>query len=258
MKRITVLFLLAVIAASMPAYAAKPPKSKKGKKIEIKKNASRQDSIAYAFGVASGANFSQSLKGMPGDSLDMALILKGFTASCLNEGVAIDEGRALSMIQSYYSEIQEKEVLEHKKKNEEFLTENIKKEGWQATESGLQYRMLREGTGARPTVQDSVEVNYRGTTIDGVVFDDSYSRNSSITFPLLQVIPGWTEGICLMNEGAKFEFAIPSKLAYGERGAGGVILPNSTLLFEVELLNVKPYEDTENGAIEEIVITEAN
>ena len=124
-------------------------------------------------------------------------------------------------------------------KGETFLQENGKKEGVHTTVSGLQYKVLKEGTGRSPKATDTVKVNYRGTLLDGTEFDSSYKRNQPIEFALNQVIPGWTEGVQLMKEGAKYEFVVPSKLAYGRRGAGGVIGPDETLIFEVELLSVR-------------------
>ena len=124
-------------------------------------------------------------------------------------------------------------------KGETFLQENGKKEGVHTTASGLQYKVLKEGIGRTPKATDTVKVNYRGTLLDGTEFDSSYKRNQPIEFALNQVIPGWTEGVQLMKEGAKYEFVIPSKLAYGRRGAGGVIGPDETLIFEVELLSVR-------------------
>lgn len=117
-----------------------------------------------------------------------------------------------------------------------FLAENTKKENIITTASGLQYEVLTQGEGPSPTATTSVTVHYRGTTLDGDEFDSSYSRNAPATFPLNQVIAGWTEGLQLMNVGAKYRFFIPSELAYGERGAGGDIGPNKALIFEVELL----------------------
>ncbi len=123
-------------------------------------------------------------------------------------------------------------------KGEKFLEDNAKKEGVTTTASGLQYKVLTPGTGKSPKATDTVLVHYRGTLISGTEFDSSYKRKEPISFPLNRVIAGWTEGVQLMQEGAKFEFYIPSKLAYGSRGAGRDIGPNEALIFEVELLKV--------------------
>ena len=122
---------------------------------------------------------------------------------------------------------------------ERFLKENANKTGVNTTSSGLQYKVLQEGTGKSPKATDVVVVNYRGTLINGKEFDSSYKAGKPIEFPLNRVIPGWTEGVQLMKEGAKYEFYIPPNLAYGSRGAGGVIGPDETLIFEVELLKVR-------------------
>ncbi len=125
---------------------------------------------------------------------------------------------------------------ENKAAGKAFLAENAKKENIITTASGLQYEILTKGEGPSPSATTSVTVHYRGTTLDGKEFDSSYSRNAPATFPLNRVIAGWTEGLQLMNVGAKYRFYIPSDLAYGARGAGGSIGPNETLIFDVELL----------------------
>ena len=121
-----------------------------------------------------------------------------------------------------------------------YLKQNATKEGVHSTASGLQYKVLKEGTGKSPKATDTVLVHYRGTLLNGKEFDSSYKRNEPIEFPLNGVIPGWTEGVQLMKEGAKYQFVIPSSLAYGRRGTpGGPIGPDETLIFEVELLKVR-------------------
>jgi len=121
----------------------------------------------------------------------------------------------------------------------DYLEENAKKDGVTVTASGLQYEVLREGTGASPAATDKVEVHYEGTLTDGKKFDSSYDRGQTIEFPLNGVIPGWTEGVQLMKEGAKYRFTIPSDLAYGPRGIPGTIPGGATLKFDVELIKVK-------------------
>lgn len=127
---------------------------------------------------------------------------------------------------------------ENKAAGEKFLADNAKVAGVVATASGLQYLVFNEGTGAAPKATDNVTVHYKGTTIDGKEFDSSYGRGAPATFPLNRVIAGWTEGLQLMKEGAKYRFFIPSNLAYGERGAGRDIGPNAALIFDVELIKV--------------------
>ena len=124
--------------------------------------------------------------------------------------------------------------------SEAFLAENAAKEGVVTTESGLQYRVIEAGEGDKPGLTDTVEVHYRGTLVDGTEFDSSYGRGEPVVFPVNGVIPGWTEALQLMSEGAKWELVIPSDLAYGPGGTGGPIGPNQALVFEVELLDVKP------------------
>ena len=125
------------------------------------------------------------------------------------------------------------------KKGEEFLAENETKEGVVALPSGLQYKVLQGGTGPKPTATDSVVCNYRGTLLDDTEFDSSYKRGQPATFPVTGVIKGWTEALQLMPVGSKWQLFVPSELAYGERGAGGQIGPNATLIFEVELLSIQ-------------------
>jgi len=128
----------------------------------------------------------------------------------------------------------------NKKAGAEFLAANAKKDGVKTTASGLQYKVIEEGTGKSPAATDKVKVNYRGSLVDGTEFDSSYKRGQPATFPVNGVIKGWTEALQLMKEGAKYQLVIPSELAYGERGAGPMIGPNSTLVFDVELLAVNP------------------
>jgi FKBP-type peptidyl-prolyl cis-trans isomerase FklB len=149
-------------------------------------------------------------------------------------------------VQAFQKDLQAKlmaemEVLAAKNKadGEAFLAENAKQEGVVVTSSGLQYKVLEPGEGDAPTPADTVTVNYRGTLVDGTQFDSSYDRGQPATFPVQGVIPGWTEALQLMKPGSKYQLAIPAELAYGERGAGQTIGPNSTLLFDVELISVE-------------------
>jgi FKBP-type peptidyl-prolyl cis-trans isomerase len=146
-----------------------------------------------------------------------------------------EAGRVLSELQQ---KMNEQKFTDVKSTGEAFLASNAKLDGVTVTESGLQYSVITESGGAKPTATDTVAVHYRGTLLDGTEFDSSYSRGEPATFPLNGVIPGWTEGVQLMSIGNKFKFVIPYQLAYGERGAGDSIGPFETLIFEVELLKI--------------------
>ena len=130
-------------------------------------------------------------------------------------------------------------AAKHKKDGEAFLAENKKKDGVKALPSGLQYKVIKKGSGKKPTSSDTVTTNYRGTLIDGTEFDSSYRRGQPATFPVKGVIPGWTEALQLMEVGSKWQLFIPSNLAYGERGAAPSIGPNATLIFEIELVSIQ-------------------
>ena len=138
---------------------------------------------------------------------------------------------------------QEELGKKNKKDGEVFLAENKKKEGVKTLPSGLQYKVIKAGKGKKPKLTDTVTTHYRGTLIDGTEFDSSYKRNTPATFPVNGVIPGWTEALQLMEEGAKWQLFVPSNLGYGERGAGGTIGPNATLIFEVELISIQEKQE---------------
>ncbi|MHA2219874.1 MAG: FKBP-type peptidyl-prolyl cis-trans isomerase, partial [Candidatus Hodarchaeales archaeon] len=151
----------------------------------------------------------------------------------------------LDILAAFKKEMSQKQIAQmkelsekNKKEGEEYLAENKKKEDIVITQSGLQYKVLKKGTGKIPKSTDTVTVNYRGTLIDGTEFDSSYRRGQPASFKVNGVIRGWTEALQLMKEGAKWQLYIPSNLAYGERGAGRNIGPNSTLIFEVELISI--------------------
>ncbi len=204
---------------------------------------SKRDSVAYAFGKLNGDSFRQSLNLFPDDSLSREHIFEGFrTAFFEQKGDSLSLDQAKALVVSYVEDLEQKHKETYKSKNDSALIINKERQGVKLTESGLQYRVLRPTKGVRPTVQDTVVVHYKGKTIDGNEFDNSYKRNQPAVFSVLDVILGWTEGLCLMNKGSKYEFYIPSELAYGERGAGKEIKPYSTLIFEIELLDVRPYQ----------------
>ena len=199
------------------------------------------DKVSYALGIGIGRQLSQ----MGAAELnidDFAQAIKDVIAGNLK----LDEAEAQQLVQEFFAKQEAKQQAEAfekgkvaKAEGEKFLAENGKKEGIITTASGLQYQILREGNGKSPKATDTVECHYEGTLIDGTKFDSSYDRGQTATFPLNQVIAGWTEGLQLMKEGGKYRFFIPYNLGYGERGAGASIPPFAALVFDVELVTVK-------------------
>ncbi|PKD44420.1 FKBP-type peptidyl-prolyl cis-trans isomerase [Rhodohalobacter barkolensis] len=204
---------------------------------------SKADSVSYSIGFLQGSGMAQ--EGLT--DIEMKNFVAGFQQALAEEDPEMEMAAMQQTIQSYMMEIQQRQEMERSEQAEgvraegqEFLDENAEKEDVMVTESGLQYRVIEEGSGERPSAEDEVEVHYRGTLISGEEFDSSYSREQTITFPLNGVIPGWTEGLQLMREGATYEFFIPSELAYGTNPPpGSIILPGSVLIFEVELIDIK-------------------
>lgn len=193
------------------------------------------DSVSYALGFQYGAFMAQ--QGL--SDLNVDAIIAGLNTGLNEEEGLLDNMEAQMVIQDYQQSKRNKEGEENLKEGQAFLEENLTKEGVIETESGLQYKILEEGDGDSPTADDVVKVHYEGRLIDGEIFDSSYNRGEAIEFPLSGVIKGWTEGVQLMKEGAKFEFYIPANLAYGANPRpGGPIGPNETLIFTVELLEV--------------------
>lgn len=209
-----------------------------GKKGEIKL-ASKNDSVSYALGVLIGENNKQQMKSAPGvDQLDKQILIAAFEKAFLGDSVQIKPDKANAAIQAFFAEISKAEGDKNQKSGEEFLASNKSKSGVVTTASGLQYEIIKAGTGPKPKAEDQVKCHYKGTLIDGKVFDSSIERGEPATFPVNRVIPGWTEALQLMPVGSKWKLFIPSALAYGERGAGQDIKPNSALIFEVELLEI--------------------
>lgn len=198
------------------------------------------DSASYAIGLLNGGGFRQNLSTVPGDPLSTEILLAAFSTALNGDSahfqMTVEDAQAF--MQAYFTAIQEREAEKAKGEGEKFLEENKAKAGVITTESGLQYQVITEGTGVKPTESDRVKVHYTGTLIDGTVFDSSVERGEPATFGVNQVIKGWTEGLQIMPVGSKYIFWIPSELAYGERGAGQDIKPNSVLKFEVELLEI--------------------
>lgn len=200
------------------------------------------DKLSYALGLGIG----QQLKQM---GLKDSLVIDDFAASItdvLNDNdlkVSHQEGQAI--VNAFFQDLESKQKAAQaeagkaaKTAGEDFLAENAKKDGVTVTKSGLQYEVLNEGSGKKPKATDTVRCHYEGRLLDGTVFDSSYKRNEPADFGLQQVIAGWTEGVQLMAEGAKYRFYIPYMLAYGEGGAGAMIPAFSTLVFDVELIKV--------------------
>lgn len=192
------------------------------------------DKLSYAWGLAMG----KQLQAMGVKDLDAASFKDGAEAAMTDAEPAISLEEAQTLINDYLQDLQQKAEAAARKEGEEFLAENGKKEEVKTTASGLQYVVEKEGEGAQPTAEDEVTVHYTGKLLNGTVFDSSVSRGEPATFPLNRVIPGWTEGVQLMKEGAKYIFFIPSDLAYGAQGVPNAIPPHSTLIFEVELIKV--------------------
>lgn len=198
----------------------------------------QKDKISYIIGMDIGTNLKkQSI------DIDSNILAKGVKDALAGTKPLLTEQEIQETMMAFQKEMmakQEEIGKKNKKEGEAFLAENKKKEGVKTLPSGLQYKVIKAGTGKKPKLSDTVTAHYRGTLIDGTEFDSSYKRGQPATFPVSGgMIPGWTEALQLMEEGAKWQLFIPSNLAYGERGAGGVIGPNATLIFEVELISVQ-------------------
>lgn len=201
---------------------------------------SEQQKTSYSLGYNIGRDFSQKQL-----DIDPDVLMRGMKDALSGNTTALSEEemrQAMMDLQKKMMAKQQEQVKELADKNEQegkaFLAENRQKEGVKTTMSGLQYKVISKGAGKKPGRDDKVTVNYRGRLLDGTEFDSSYRRNKPATFQVGGVIPGWTEGLQLMKEGAKWQLFIPAKLAYGEKGAGPMIGPNSTLIFDVELISI--------------------
>lgn len=199
------------------------------------------DKVSYALGLGIGQQLAQ----MGASDLNIDDFADAIKDVINGNVLKVPHKDAQTIVQEYFRQQEERinairaeQGKAAKAEGEKFLAENGKKEGVVTLKSGLQYEVLREGNGKKPKATDKVKCHYEGTLINGQVFDSSYKRNEPAVFPLNQVIPGWTEGLQLMQEGAKYRFYIPYILAYGESGAGGSIPPFATLIFDVELLEV--------------------
>ena len=194
----------------------------------------KMDTLSYSLGVL----VAQNLKGQGFEDLDGPSMAQAIEDVLKDNQLKIDVNTANQTVQEFLTSQDAKKHGDAIEKGKKFLAENAKREGVTTLPSGLQYEVIKEGTGAVPTASDKVKVHYHGTLIDGTVFDSSVERGQPATFGVTQVIQGWVEALQLMPEGSKWKLFIPYDLAYGPRGAGGQIGPYSTLVFEVELLEI--------------------
>ncbi len=225
MKIFALLAAAALVLVSCQAKPATPAKPGEPSKSDA----------SYDFGVLIGTNLKQTSV-----SVDYDSFVQGMKDVMDKNHAKVTPEQANEAVQAYLAAAQKRVADANEVKEAKFLAENAKKPGVITTPSGLQYEVLQQGTGPKPKATDTVKVDYVGKLIDGTKFDSSIDRKEPAVFPLSGVIPGWTEGIQLMPVGSKYRFFIPSKLAYGARGAGSRIPPNSTLIFDVSLLDIEP------------------
>jgi FKBP-type peptidyl-prolyl cis-trans isomerase len=223
MKHFTIALFLFIAAVTVHAKA-------------IREDVNLEDERAktsYAFGMTVGNDLKQA-----GLELDYIAFTEGLKNSLEQTPTLIDQDEALELVQAAFEKAVAKQSEELRVKEEAFLKENAQKEGIISNPSGLQYTVLVKGDGPKPSADNTVRVHYEGALTDGTVFDSSYHLEKGEEIPLDMVIPGWAEGIQMMNVGSKYRIYIPSYLAYGERGAGQIIPPYSTLVFTIELLEI--------------------
>jgi FKBP-type peptidyl-prolyl cis-trans isomerase len=237
-------------AKTQPAAPSKSTQSAAPKRPVAKTQApltlkTQKDKASYAIGMNIGAGLrKQSV------DIDPAIVARGLRDSFSNGKTLLTEDEAHAALTQLQSEVRMKQQemaqrlgQANKKEGTAFLEANKTKDGIVTLPSGLQYKVLQEGTGPKPAATDTVECNYRGTLLDNTEFDSSYKGGQPAKFPVNGVIKGWTEALQLMPVGSKWQLFVPADLAYGERGKGGQIGPNATLVFEVELLSIQPKDD---------------
>ena len=197
----------------------------------------QKQKLSYIIGMDIGQHFkSQSM------DIDQAALARGIRDGLSGAKSVLTDQEIRETMTAFQKDMMAKRQAlgeKNKKEGEAFLAENKKKPGVITLPSGLQYKILKAGTGKKPKPTDTVTVNYKGTLIDGTEFDSSYQRGKPATFPLSGIIPGWREALTLMQEGAKWEIYVPPNLAYGERGSGTIIGPNATLIFQIELVSIQ-------------------
>ncbi len=231
----TLILLLAGLGACKKAGTAEV------KTLKTEDLNSQKKKVSYAIGLDIGQNFKTRAM-----DIDMELLIQGLRDSQKTEKPLLSSEEIQKVMTQFQQDMmkaeQEKRAVQgqgNKAREEAFLKENALKPGVKVTASGLQYKVITQGTGPQPKESDTVKVHYRGTLLDGTEFDSSYKRNEPAVFPLNGVIKGWTEALQLMKVGSKYQIFLPSGLAYGDRGAGQVIGPNATLIFDVELLGIE-------------------
>lgn len=233
MKRSITMAIIILMMGSFQALNAQKEKTKKNKtKPVVLKTAN--DSLSYCIGVA----VMKNIKDQGVDNPNLDAMSRGM-ADIINNSFTISPEAANKYVNDYFFKQYTAKAEKDKQAQLDWLVENKKKEGVVTTASGLQYKIISQGTGPKPQLNNTVKVHYHGTLIDGKTFDSSYERGEPIEFPVTGVIKGWTEALQLMPQGSKWELYIPYDLAYGEKGAGGAIGPFATLIFVVELLEVK-------------------
>ena len=192
------------------------------------------EKVSYSLGV----NVATGVKAQGLDTIDANAVAKAFKDVFAGNDLDISEEESMQVLQDYFGKLAAEKSAQAGEAGSVYLTENGAKEGVITTESGLQYEVMTEGSGAKPTADDQVTVHYHGMLTDGTVFDSSVDRGEPAQFGVTQVIPGWVEALQLMSVGDKWKLTIPSALAYGDKGAGGLIGPGETLVFEVELIGI--------------------
>ena len=210
--------------------------------VTINSKSPQADQLGYSYGYVMGRTNAETLK-----QINLDAFIQGLKQASSGQAPTLTEEEMAKVLTLYKKQNESKQLQQFKQlaaknlaEGEAFLAANAKQPGIVTRPSGLQYQILQSGSGKSPTATSKVKVDYEGRLIDGTVFDSSIARNQPVEFQTSQVIQGWTEGLQLMKEGAKYRFFIPAKLAYGEMGSGDSIEPNSTLIFDVELLKVLP------------------
>lgn len=235
MKKFIIILAVAFLLVGVSCNKAGETAEDTPVKLETEKQ-----KASYAVGYQSGMNTKTFA-----DEVDMDLVLKGFKDAATGKESAVPPKEVQPLLRKFYTDMrkkqQEKRKIDGEKNKAEgdaFLAENAKKDGVKVTESGLQWEVITEGTGPKPTLEDTVEVHYTGTLLDGTKFDSSYDRGEAAVFPLKRVIKAWQEGVQLMPVGSKYKLYCPADIAYGERGSR-TIPSNAVLTFEVELISIK-------------------